>query len=226
MGSELELFAHATNWKSYVYSKLHPYLMGDVLEVGAGLGGTTRVFKNGIQRRWVCLEPDPAFAKQITSSPHLRGCEVVVGMLPDLPPDDKFDSVLYMDVLEHIEDDAGELALAARHLKPNGTIVVLAPALPWLYTPFDAAIGHFRRYTKKTLRSVIPGGMREEKSMYLDAFGVLASAGNLLFLQSTHASPAQMRFWDNVLVPISRVADIAFIHSFGRSLLTILRKSS
>jgi SAM-dependent methyltransferase len=226
MGSELEIFAHATNWKSYVHSKLHPYLVGDVLEVGAGIGGTTQVFKNGRQRRWVCLEPDSGFAEQIRSSHHLRNCEVVEGMLPDLGPDEKFDSILYMDVLEHIEDDAGELALAAEHLKPNGAIAVLAPALPWLYTAFDEAIGHYRRYTRNSLRAVFPKDMREEECMYLDAFGVLASAGNLLFLQSPAATQGQMRFWDNCLVPISRFADGMLFHSFGRSILSVWRKPS
>src|SRR5712672_4615174 len=66
MGSELEIFAHASNWKSYVQSQLRPYLVGDVLEVGAGIGGTTRALKDGAQRRWVCLETDSAFAKRIS----------------------------------------------------------------------------------------------------------------------------------------------------------------
>ena len=225
MGSELEIFAHANNWKSYVQSQLRPYVVGDVLEVGAGIGGTTRALNDGAQRRWVCLEPDSAFAKRISSLPHLQNCEVLVGMLPDLDDREKFDAILYIDVLEHIKEDAAELILAARHLKTDGVIVVLAPAFPWLYTPFDAAIGHFRRYTRNSLRALAPVGLREEKCIYLDAFGILASAGNLLFLQAANASAGQMRFWDNCLVPISRVMDRAFAFSLGRSILAIWRKT-
>jgi SAM-dependent methyltransferase len=225
MGSELELFAHATNWKSYVCSKLRLFLVGDVLEVGAGIGGTTQALNDGTQRRWVCLEPDAEFAKKIKSLPHLRNCDVLVGMLPDLEPQEKFDAILYIDVLEHIEEDREELILAAQHLKKDGVIVVLAPAFPWLYTPFDSAIGHYRRYTRRSLRAVAPQGLREEKCIYLDAFGVLASAGNLLFLQATKASPGQMRFWDNCLVPMSRVLDPLLAYSLGRSVLAIWRKT-
>jgi len=58
-------------------------------------------------------------------------------------------------------------------------------------------------------------GLREEKCIYLDAFGILASAGNLLFLQAANASAGQMRFWDNCLVPISRVMDRAFAFSLA-----------
>jgi SAM-dependent methyltransferase len=225
MGSELEIFAHARHWKSYVRSQLRPYLIGDVLEVGAGIGGTTQALNNGTQQRWVCLEPDPAFAKKISSFPHLRNCEVLVGTLPDLGPQEIFDAILYIDVLEHIKEDNEELVLAARHLKTNGVIVVLAPAFPWLYTAFDAAIGHFRRYTRNSLRAVAPQGLREEKCIYLDAFGILASAGNLVFLRASKASARQMLFWDNCLVPISRFMDRVLAFSMGRSVLAIWRKT-
>jgi SAM-dependent methyltransferase len=226
MGSELEIFAHASHWKSYVQYKLRPYLVGDILEVGAGIGGTTQALNDGTQGRWVCLEPDSEFAKKIRSLSHLRNCEVRVGMLPDIKAQEKFDAILYIDVLEHIKEDAAELHQAAQHLKANGVIVVLAPAFQWLYTPFDAAIGHFRRYTRNSLRAIAPHGLREEKCIYLDAFGVLASAGNLLFLQAANASAGQMRFWDNYLVPLSRFMDRLLAFSLGRSVLAIWRKTS
>jgi hypothetical protein len=142
-------------------------------------------------------------------------------MLPDIKAQEKFDVILYIDVLEHIKEDASELGQAAQHLKANGVIIVLAPAFPWLYTPFDAAIGHFRRYTRNSLRAIAPLGLREEKSIYPDAFGVLASAGNLLFLQAANASEVQMRFWDNYLVPVSRFMDRLLAFSLGRSVLTV-----
>jgi hypothetical protein len=104
-------------------------------------------------------------------------------------------------------------------------IIVLAPAFPWLYTQFDAAIGHFRRYTRNSLRAIAPHGLREEQSVYLDAFGVLASAGNLLFLYAANASVGQMRFWDNYLVRLSRFMDRFLGFSLGRSVLTVWRKT-
>lgn len=226
-GTELEVFAHAHNWKSYVHSKLRPYLVGDVLEVGAGIGAATQLFNNGTQRRWVCLEPDRRLAAQIKTNflPHLRNCELLVGTMLDLHAQESFDAIIYMDVLEHIKDDKDELALASQHLKPGGSLMVLAPALPWLYTPFDAAIGHYRRYTRNSLRAIAPHNLREEKCMYLDAFGMFASAANLLFLRSAGPSLGQIRFWDSCLVPISRLADSAFVHSFGRAVLAIWRKT-
>lgn len=72
--------------------------------------------------------------------------------LAALPRDSRFDTILYIDVLEHIADDRAELVEAARRLNPGGYLVVLSPAHQWLFTAFDAAIGHVRRYTAKSLR--------------------------------------------------------------------------
>jgi hypothetical protein len=130
-----------------------------------------------------------------------------------------------MDVLEHIKADAAELARAALHLKPNGTLAVLAPALQWLFTPFDAAIGHYRRYSKNSLRSIIPGCLRETKCIYLDSAGLLASLGNKLLLRSSIPSKAQIQFWDRAMVPISRYTDRALNHAIGKSILGVWQKS-
>jgi SAM-dependent methyltransferase len=228
VGSELDLFSGATIWKSYVRSHLRPHLSGDILEVGAGIGAATATFNDGTQRRWVCLEPDRALANRIKLSipTKLMNCELVVGTLLDLKPEELFDGILYMDVLEHIEADADELARAATHLKPNGSLVILAPALPWLFTPFDAAIGHYRRYTKSSLRSIAPRGLREKKCIYLDSVGLLASLANKLFLRSPTPSKAQIRFWDRSMVPLSTVADGALGYAIGRSILVIWQKGT
>jgi SAM-dependent methyltransferase len=226
VGSELELFAGATTWKSYVRSHLRPYLSGDVLEVGAGIGAASAAFNDGTPRRWVCLEPDRALAERIKPglSPRLTNCEVVVGTLFDLRPEELFDGILYMDVLEHIEADAVELARAAGHLKPNGVLAILSPALPWLFTPFDVAIGHYRRYTKDSLRLIAPRDLHEAKCIYLDSVGLLASLGNKVFLRSPIPSESQIRFWDRFMVPISRFTDRVFGYAIGRSILMVWRK--
>jgi SAM-dependent methyltransferase len=228
VGSELDLFARATTWKSYVRYHLLPYLTGDVLEVGAGIGAATGALNDGTPRRWVCLEPDETLAKRIEPGlpATLTNCEVVAGSLSGLEARERFDAILYMDVLEHIEADGAEVASAAGRLKPNGVLAILAPALPWLFTPFDAAIGHYRRYTKSSLRAVAPPGLREIKCIYLDSAGFFASLGNKLFLRSPIPTQAQIAFWDRFMVPISRFTDPALGHALGRSVLMIWRKES
>lgn len=230
IGSELELFQAATNWKSYFRSRLAPYLGREVLEVGAGLGGTTRLLCRGEQQRWVCLEPDAQLTDRLTEAIEAGDlpscCEAVTGTLEQVRPFPSFDTLLYIDVLEHIEDDREEVVRAAERLHPGGHLIVLAPAHGWLYTAFDRCIGHYRRYTRKSLASLTPADLTLVKLAYLDSVGLAASLGNRLVLHSSMPNRRQIRVWDKLMVPLSRVIDPILGYRVGKSVLGIWRKKS
>jgi SAM-dependent methyltransferase len=228
-GSELALFSSALNWKNYLRRRIRSYLGKHVLEIGAGLGATTHVLCTGDVNRWVCLEPDPRLASQILtriSDGELPDCcQVVVGTLEDdLDVGSSFDTVLYIDVLEHIEDDLGELRRAASYVRPNGYLVVLAPAHQWLFTPFDQAIGHFRRYTKRSLAALTPGDLQLVHCGYMDAVGLLASVGNRVFLRRAMPTPRQIATWDQLMVPLSWRIDPLLRYMVGKSVLAVWRQ--
>jgi len=228
-GGELELFAAARNWKAYWSEKIRPHLGKSVLEVGAGLGTNTPFLLGPEQAGWLCLEPDAALTARIpaTLSGHARR-EIVktrTGTLRDLPAEETFDTILYIDVLEHIEDDLGEMRAALAHVTPEGKIVVLSPAQPWLYTEFDRALGHYRRYTTRSLRACAPAGANLLEIYALDSFGLMASVVNKLFLHQSIPSPKQIAFWDRCLVPISRRTDPLIGFSLGKSLIAVWQKS-
>jgi SAM-dependent methyltransferase len=230
IGGELELFSRATIWKSYLRRHVVAYLGHDVLEVGAGLGSTTRLLCQPAQGQgaWICLEPDAEMARRLASAVD-RGelsqlCRVVTGDLGQIAKGSYFDSVLYIDVLEHIEDDRSELERAAEHVKPGGHLVVLGPAHPWLFSPFDESIGHYRRYTRSSLRALAPRGLVPVRAVYLDSIGLLASLGNRLLLRHSMPGPAQIAFWDKVLVRCSRLIDPLLLYSLGKSVLCVWKR--
>ncbi|HTS50551.1 MAG TPA: class I SAM-dependent methyltransferase [Bryobacteraceae bacterium] len=226
-GSELDLFAVVLNWKSYWSRQIRPFLRGDILEVGAGIGANTRFLDPGDSGRYVCLEPDAQLISQLRQElPQIqtrRSREVVCGTLQSLPHQ-PFDTIVYIDVLEHIENDREELDLAASLLAPGGRIIVLSPAHQRLYTPFDAAIGHFRRYNRAMMRSISPTGLRLECLRYLDSAGLFASGANLLMLRQSMPTRAQLRFWDGWIVPCSRVLDKLFFYAIGKSIVAVWQK--
>jgi SAM-dependent methyltransferase len=230
VGGELKLFAQADRWKRYWISQLRPYIRGAVLEVGAGIGANTLRLRNGSERRWICLEPDPQLAatlrEQLAGTPLEPTTEVVTGTLNALGPADRFDSILYIDVLEHIEDDRGELERAAGHLGPGGHLIVLAPAHAWLFSPFDQAIGHFRRYTARALGGLTPPGVRLASAFYLDSVGLLASAANRLLLRQSLPSARQIHMWDSLMVPCSRLVDPFTGYRAGKSVIAVWERSS
>ena len=222
-GSELEVFAHAHNWKQYVRSQMSEYLTGDVLEVGAGIGSNTLAYLDGTHKRWVCLEPDPQLASHISNNQALGRCELILGTVADLPMSECFDAILYIDVLEHIADDAAELRHCAPHLRPGGRLVVVGPAHQWLFTPFDRAIGHYRRYNAAMLRRISPPGLTLERLRYLDTAGIVASLGNRLILSSASPNVHQIKAWDRVLVPLSRKVDPLMGYRVGKSVFAVWR---
>jgi hypothetical protein len=228
-GQELELFAQARNWKRYWSRKIRPHVGKSVLEVGAGLGTNTPYLLGPGQESWLCLEPDGDLAAQIpqTLAAHAQR-EIVktrTGILRDLAADERFDTILYIDVLEHIEDDLAEMRLARAHLSNHGKIVVLSPAHPGLFTEFDRALGHYRRYTRSSLRACTPAGARLTEIYALDSFGLLASVANKLLLHQSMPSAKQIAFWDRCLVPISRWTDPVIAFSLGKSLIGVWEKS-
>ena len=229
IGSELELFSEAWNWKAYYKDIITKYIGDEVLEVGAGIGSTTKLLCRNNQIRWVCLEPDPKLANSLQSLISNgfipKYCEKKVGTLLDISHQETFDTIIYIDVLEHIKDDRFEIENVYIYLKEGGVLVVLAPAHQWLFTPFDEAIGHYRRYNKRMLKAIITSEKFKCISLrYLDCVGLIASLGNRLLLKSKMPNKQQILLWDKVMVPISKIVDPFIQYSVGKSILGIWQK--
>jgi phospholipid N-methyltransferase len=228
-GDELPLFALATRWKNYVGASLAPYLQNRVLEVGAGMGAFTNALLHERVKEWTCLEPDPELVGHLvnTLSRHPIRDRVITlpGVTSDLAPDPNYDTILYLDVLEHIQDDAGELRRSANLVRDGGALIVLAPAYNWLFSPFDEAIGHHRRYNAATLAKLTPETLTLDKVFYLDSVGLFASLGNKILLSQRIPSRGQILFWDRCLIPLSRIMDRVIRFRAGRSVVAIWRKS-
>jgi Methyltransferase domain len=227
VGSELELFAGATNWKGYLAAMLRPFVVGRVLEVGAGIGNNIAYLHNGLVREWTCLEPDANLARQIETRLGTGqipvNCRVVTGTIASVDAAAFFDTILYLDVLEHISEDCAELERARGYLATRGNLVVMAPAHQFLFTAFDAAIGHHRRYNRAGLRALTPPGCQLTTCFMLDCAGFFASLANKILLSASLPSERQIAVWDKLLVPISRILDRGIGYSFGKTIVAVWR---
>ncbi|MBN7812950.1 class I SAM-dependent methyltransferase [Algoriphagus sp. H41] len=225
-GNELELFENAINWKAYFAFKLSPYIKGHVAEVGAGIGGSTTFLFNSQVKDWTCFEPDLRLFKQLkrSSDSWSFNSQLILknGFLPD--EINLYDTILYIDVLEHIANDKEELEKALTALRKGGNLIVLVPAFKYLFSPFDVSVGHFRRYTKAMLKSLVPNSLNNYEFFYLDSLGFVSSLVNKWVLKQAYPSLQQIQFWDRVLVPMSKVLDPIHGHSFGKSLVMRIEK--
>lgn len=230
VGGELGLFAHATNWKRYWSERLGPFLTGHVLEVGAGMGTNTVLLRPQVGGKWTCLEPDEKLVAELRSVLNRNkldpSCRIVTGTISSLPASERFDTIIYIDVLEHIPDDRAELARAAEHLRPSGKVIVLSPAHQWLFSEFDKSIGHCRRYSRRTLLAVTPDSLSPLKCFYLDAFGLFLSLANRLLLRQSLPTLKQILFWDRVVIPLSRAMDPLLFYRAGKTIIAVWERKS
>jgi 2-polyprenyl-3-methyl-5-hydroxy-6-metoxy-1,4-benzoquinol methylase len=228
VGAELDVISQAHQWKSYWSYAVGSYLNGRVLEVGAGIGANVRYLAMPGVSSLTLLEPD----RDLLERPVPQNCErcgsaqihKAQGTLESVDPNNQFDTIVYADVLEHIEDDRAELARAESFLCPGGHLVVVAPAHQFLFSEFDRAVGHFRRYNCKSLARLTPGQSEMVKCRYLDSAGMLASLANVVLMRQNLPTANQIRFWDSILVRFSRFADPLLRYSLGRSVVAVWRR--
>lgn len=229
IGDELDNFSIVINWKRYWSSMITPYLGNHVLEVGAGIGSSTEVLCSmSSTETWHCLEPDPENITILNNKKNSGDlpshCTFHNGTIESLGLNQKYESILYIDVLEHIEDDQREIFEAATHLINKGYLIILGPAFPFLFSEFDKSIGHFRRYTRAMFSEKNGENLRMVQARYLDSVGLMVSLANRLLLRSPLPSKRQLKIWDRYLIPCSRIIDRIIHYQLGRSLLVIFQK--
>lgn len=228
IGKELDLFSEAQNWKAYWLKTIQNFVKGKVLEVGAGIGNNTKLIADLGDISITCLEPDPVVAKQLEETLKkfnlLGKCNIKSVSTIDLLNESNYNTILYIDVLEHIKNEAEELDRASSLIARGGYLIVLSPAFNWIYSPFDKSIGHYRRYNRSMLRKTAPKNLKEIKVQYLDSIGVIASIVNKLLLKQSLPSMKQIKLWDRWFIKVSRYTDVLLCHSFGKTIIGIWQK--
>lgn len=225
VGQELELFRKARNWKLYWTRRVGPHVSGRVLDVGCGLGANAELLWTSKVSHYTFLEPDADLlneARNACPAGRSSGASFVHG--DSTAVSGPYDTILYADVLEHIAADKQELSRAVALLAPGGQLIVLAPAFASLYSPFDRAIGHHRRYTRRTLAAIAPDTLRSVRSEYLDGLGCILSLGNRFISRREVPTEAQIAFWDRWIIPLSERIDLIIGRSFGRSVMMVWQK--
>jgi len=174
--------------------------------------------------RHLCVEPDQGFCKQHRQN--FPGHELIEGIINQVPPDSEWDAILSINVLEHIERDAEELAKYAALLKKrSGALCLFVPAGPEIYAPIDKDFGHFRRYTKPGLRKKLEeAGFQIERLDYFNLPGFFAWWLNFCVLKKRGFEVGKVRFYDRVIFPVvHRLESTLGRPPFGQSLLAVAK---
>jgi SAM-dependent methyltransferase len=227
----LENLSQADAFTRWVLSEISPWLGQRVLEVGCGIGTYTAEMAAGGSRQIVAMDMEQAFVdeavRRLRQYPNVQLiCGDATAAETLKSNDEAFDTVVLLDVLEHIEDDVALLARLRARLGPGGHLILKVPAMPSLFSPMDEAIGHWRRYDKSGLSEVIARAGLEVVHVW--SFNAAAVPGwwwngRALKLRSP---PKEQVALFNRLVPMLRPLDRLARLFCGISLFAVARRSA
>ncbi len=221
-GAELDKFDKATIWRKYVFLLIKKFIKGSALEVGAGIGSFTDNYQHKVNSL-VLSEIDPENLEIIKKRFPEKKFSFTDKFTKDL--NQKFDSIMYLNVLEHIEKDNDEIIKAFEKLKKNGFLIILVPAHNKLYSKFDKAVGHFKRYEMSFFKNLEIENSKKHKLIYLDAMGYfLYFLNKFFFKEEVYPSKLKIFIWDKIFTPITIFLDKLLMHKFGKNILYVIEK--
>jgi len=210
-GRTLEVFADTPRINRWIYSKLAADIHGDVLEIGSGIGNLSgHIVGNATS---VVLSDMESHYLEALSARFADDTRVTVARynLDSEPPPEiarrRFDAIVAVNVVEHIEDDRALIARLAGLLKPGGKLLIYVPACPFAYGTLDRALGHYRRYTRASLTKLLAGaGLHLAPPRFMNLVGLLGWTVNGRILGRTRLSPVQLGLFER-LMPLFTLED-------------------
>jgi 2-polyprenyl-3-methyl-5-hydroxy-6-metoxy-1,4-benzoquinol methylase len=221
----LNVISKAQKFNRWMYQTVQPYLKGNILEIGSGLGNLTDFFRAN-QKQITPSDYSNEYVTFLQSKyPDVKSLQIDLTQseFTENNPSLKgaFDSAFALNVIEHIEDDVLALSNMAKLVKKEGKMVVLVPAYQFLYCKFDKNLGHYKRYNKKSLiETVQKANLKVVDAFYFNAFGIL---GWWLFgkvLNKEHIGEEMGLY--NLLVPVFKVIDKILNRKVGLSVVVVI----
>lgn len=232
-GRELEAMQLAVNYHRWIFQSMRPWLGRSLVEVGAGTGSFSELLLESRPEQLALVEPSikmyeqlNAWLSSLEAAASVKAYNATFAEVSErIKSEHNPDSILYINVLEHIQDDEAELALMHRTLRDRGRIFIFVPALPWLYGRFDEEVGHVRRYRKAELEERCRrAGFKILKSRYFDLVGVVPWYVKYRILKSGGMEPWAVRLYDRYLLHVTKAIESAIRPPIGKNIVLIAEK--
>lgn len=218
----LERMAAAPAYNRWMFDRLVRWVGSRVLEVGSGIGNMSQFFAD--RERVVLTDTEAAYRAELARRfGHLPAVSVSELSLPEVPDaliGERFDTIICLNVLEHIEDDIASLGAMRRLLSPGGRLVLLVPAIQAIYGALDRMLGHYRRYSPAMLRARYErAGLRTRHVEWFNLAGIPGWWFTGRVLGKTMIPSGPLALYDR-LVPLFRLERFLPIR-VGQSLIAI-----
>lgn len=233
-GRDLEVMSWAVNYHRWILRIFMPYLGQNIVEVGAGAGSFSELIIGEHKFKTLSLiEPSEDLYELLATRVRELSTKIKVNLhhasfleaAPLIKSQNVVDSVMYINVLEHIAQDERELSAVWEMLSEGGHIFLFVPALRWLYGSRDEQVGHVRRYTKTELEEKLRrAGFRIVRSTYFDFPGIVPWWLKYRFLKSESLEPGAVKFYDQFIVPIVRRIESLAPPPIGKNIIVVAQK--
>jgi len=219
-GWELNFFDKAKNFRDYQWSLFRSRIKKKILEVGPGNCVFLQRYYR-ISKEIHLFEPSSKIRNKLKKkTKKLKKVKLLSKYCKT-----KYDTIIYLDVLEHIRNDEKEILSAYKRLKKNGNLIISVPAFQYLYTDYDRKIGHYRRYDKKSFEKIFNKlKLKSYQMTYFDSIGyALIFLSKFLAVSNRVNFRGSVKLW-NFLIPISKILDVFLSIFIGKSLMVIITK--
>ena len=226
----LELIAAAHRFNRWMYQRIRRFIQpGSVLEIGSGIGNISQFFLDDNYeislsdiRNGYCNH----LAAKFEGYPNLKAVEIIDLIDPDFEQKHAallgtFDNVYALNVIEHIENDALAIRNCQKLLKPGGVLIILVPAYSALSNAMDEHLGHFRRYTRQSLKQLfVAQNFQLQTTFYFNLAGVPGWYINGKVMKEETINSGLMRLY-NQLVPLFKLTDWITGRRLGLSVVAV-----
>jgi SAM-dependent methyltransferase len=224
----MDRMADAENYNEWLLERGRPFIGRRVLDFGAGVGTFTAVLA-ARGAAVVAVEPDPEFTPRLHERFDTDDRVTIVaddeGWLSGDCARERFDTVLCLNVLEHIEDDGIVLRALRDSLVPGGHLLLLAPAHRFLFGEIDRNVGHERRYSRAPLRALLEeAGLDPVEVRYVNPVGAVGWLVSSRLLRRNQVPTGPLRFYDRIVPALQRLDRLPL--PFGLSVWAVARRAS
>ena len=221
-GAELDSFDKASIWRKYIFWNIKNYIKGFTLEVGAGIGSFTSNYKS-LASNITLSEIDTDNLDFVKEKFKTENFNFTSDYTKNI--NKNFDTIMYLNVLEHIKEDDKEILDAFEKLNPNGYLIILVPAHNKLYSKFDKAIGHYRRYDISFFKNIKLQKSKLVKLCFLDSAGYfLYYLNKIFFKEEVYPSKIKILIWDKIFTPFTFFLDKILMNKVGKNILYVIQK--
>lgn len=232
VGKDLEAMDFAVNYHRWILEIIKPHLGKHLVEVGAGTGSFSELLLETKPETLSLIEPS-GMVNELRKNKAVDQSSAQIKVFPNIfaevaeqiKTEQSPDSIIYINVLEHIEDDCLELETVHRTLRENGCVFIFVPALPLLFSEFDKQIGHFRRYRKNELiEKCRNAGFKLLVSNYFDISGIIPWLIKYRLLKSKTMESGAVQLYDKFIVPVAKPLENFVSPPIGKNLLVVAQK--